>query len=302
MILSCPNCATKYTLNEAQLGPRGRTVRCAACKTTWHAEMPEKPIDLSFSDVKKKETVEDLQEVKAKKLPLKYRAILEDKKRMKAVAAQGLVWGGLAAIMAVVLALGFFLRVDIVRAFPRIAGAYAMVGLPTNGTNLQFGSYTADGTFKGGRYVLTIKAQIRNMSSKPTPVPPVRVKLFDSTSQPFDSVLIPPNGLMVAPHQTRTLVFDVSDPKNLTTSLNLGFDLEAMKKMKQAGPNLRVTPAHGSEHGEEAGGHEAAPEAAEHAEAGHEAPAEGDHGTAVADAEPALRSSLAAPEPAHGGH
>ena len=50
MILSCPNCATKYTLNESQLGVRGRTVRCAACKTTWHAERPEKPIDLSFSD------------------------------------------------------------------------------------------------------------------------------------------------------------------------------------------------------------------------------------------------------------
>ena len=250
MILSCPNCATKYTLNESQLGVRGRTVRCAACKTTWHAERPEKPIDLSFSDVKKseKETVEDLHKVKAKKLPLKYRAILEDKKRMKALAAQGMVWGGMAAAFVMILALGVLLRVDIVRAFPRIAGAYAMVGMKVNGTHLVFGDKTADAGFKGGRFVVTVKAQVRNTSDKPVPVPPVRVKLLDATLQEFNSVLMPSNGLVVAPHATRTLVFDVADPKNLTSSLDLDFDLVAMKKMKTAGPDLRVTPVTG--HGE----------------------------------------------------
>jgi predicted Zn finger-like uncharacterized protein len=300
MILSCPNCATKYTLNESQLGVRGRTVRCAACKTTWHAERPEKPpekpIDLSFSDVRKsgKDTVDDLHKVKAKKLPLKYRAILEDKKRMKALAAQGMVWGGMAAAFVMVLALGFFLRVDIVRAFPRIAGAYAMVGMKVNGTHLVFGDKTADAGFKGGRFVVTVKAQIKNTSDKPVPVPPVRVKLLDATLQEFNSVLMPSNGLVVAPHATRTLVFDVADPKNLTSSLDLDFDLVAMKKMKTAGPNLRVTPV--GDHGEAA--HEAAAEPP-HEQPAHEAPPEA--APAQADAtnapasdqpEPHLRSSL----------
>ncbi len=298
MILSCPNCATKYTLNESQLGVRGRTVRCAACKTTWHAERPEKPIDLSFSDVKKseKETVEDLHTVKAKKLPLKYRAILEDKKRMKALAAQGMVWGGMAAAFALILALGFFLRVDIVRAFPRIAGAYAMVGMKVNGTHLVFGDKTADAAFKSGRFVVTVKAQIKNTSDKPVPVPPVRVKLLDSTLQEFNSVLMPSDGLVVAPHATRTLVFDVADPKNLTSSLDLDFDLVAMKKMKTAGPDLRITPVSGHD---ESAGHEAANEPAP--EPAHETAAPPEAAPAHAEAadepahdqaEPALRSSL----------
>ncbi len=244
MILSCPNCATCYTLNEAQLGLRGRTVRCAACKTTWHAQAPEVPIDLSYSDPKKK-TVEDLKSVKAEKLPSKYRALLEDKKRLKALTAQGILWGGLAAAFVLILAIGFALRVDIVRAFPRIAGAYAMVGLKVNGTNLAFGDYTADANFKGGRFVVTVKAQIRNMSDKPTPVPPVRVRMYDTTLQQFDSVLMPSNGLIVDPHATRTLVFDVSDPRNLTSSLDLDFDLEAMKTMGKspAGPSGHVAVA-----------------------------------------------------------
>jgi len=308
MILSCPNCATKYTLNESQLGVRGRTVRCAACKTTWHAERPEKPIDLSFSDVKRKEkeTVEDLHKVKAKKLPLKYRAILEDKKRMKALAAQGMVWGGTAAAFVLVLALGFFLRVDIVRAFPRVAGAYAMVGLPVNWSHMELSNQTAASGFKNGKFIVTIQTQVKNLSDKPVPVPPVRVRLFDASQQEFTSVLKTPNGLVVPPKATRTLTFDVDDPKNLTSSLDLKFDLVAMKQMKTAGANLRVTPVnvHGSEptehEAEAAPAHESdagladsgpaetmpAETAPAHAEATPTTDAASDH------SEPALRSSL----------
>src|SRR5690606_17469788 len=40
MILSCPSCATRYVLDPARLRPSGRTVRCARCAHTWHAEAP----------------------------------------------------------------------------------------------------------------------------------------------------------------------------------------------------------------------------------------------------------------------
>jgi predicted Zn finger-like uncharacterized protein len=238
MILSCPNCATSYTIDEAQLGPAGRTVRCAACKSTWHAQTPEDPIDLGLSPDPqpdaKTERIADLQGVKAKKVPLKYRAMIEDKKRGKALMAQGLVWGALAACILAVLAAGYLLRVDVVRAFPRIAGAYAMVGMKVNGTNLQFGQYTADAGFRGGRFVVTVRAQVRNLSDQPTPVPPVHVRLYDATLQQFDSEVMSSGGLVVGPYATRTLAFDIPDPKNLTSSLDLDFDLLAMKAMKTA--------------------------------------------------------------------
>jgi predicted Zn finger-like uncharacterized protein len=231
----------RYTLDEAQLGPNGRTVRCTACKTTWHAEKPEIPIDLSFSDTRKPEKVEDLQSVKAKTLPHTYRALVEDKKRARELTAQGMVWGALAAAAVLILALGYFLRVEVVKTFPRVAGAYAMVGIRVNPTHLQIVSYTADKTFKAGRFVVAVQAQIKNLSGKPVPVPPVRVRLIDATLQQFDSVLLPPGGLVLAPNATRTLTFDVRDPKNLTASLDMQFDIEAMKSLKRNTP-LRATP------------------------------------------------------------
>ena len=234
MILSCPNCATQYTVNDAVIGMRGRTVRCAACKTTWHADTP---IDLRYSEKKaevEEEPEQDLQSVKAKKLPGKYRAMLQKNARLRAVAVEGLVWGGLGVAAVAVLAVAYLLRVDIVKAFPRIAGAYAMVGMKVNPTGLEFieKKQTAEVNFKGGRFVVTVKAQVRNVSDQPMPVPPVRVNLLDATLAPFNSVLMPAGGLVVAPHATRTLTFDVPDPKNLVASLDLKFDLEAMKAMR----------------------------------------------------------------------
>ncbi len=38
MILTCPNCATKFRVSDSALGPRGRRVRCSACGHLWFAE------------------------------------------------------------------------------------------------------------------------------------------------------------------------------------------------------------------------------------------------------------------------
>jgi len=44
MLIVCPSCATSYDVGLASLSPNGRQVRCARCRTVWHAELnhPEK--------------------------------------------------------------------------------------------------------------------------------------------------------------------------------------------------------------------------------------------------------------------
>lgn len=37
MLIVCPSCATSYMIDQASVGPGGRTVRCARCKATWFA-------------------------------------------------------------------------------------------------------------------------------------------------------------------------------------------------------------------------------------------------------------------------
>ncbi|MDA5192600.1 MJ0042-type zinc finger domain-containing protein [Govanella unica] len=56
MILTCPNCATRFALDPARLGVQGRTVRCARCLNTWFAEAPD---DLSPLGVAEKAGARD---------------------------------------------------------------------------------------------------------------------------------------------------------------------------------------------------------------------------------------------------
>ncbi len=41
MLIVCPNCATSYMIDPASVGPAGRAVRCARCKSTWFAGVPQ---------------------------------------------------------------------------------------------------------------------------------------------------------------------------------------------------------------------------------------------------------------------
>ena len=38
MILTCPACATQYTVKDGAIPPGGRQVRCASCKHSWHQD------------------------------------------------------------------------------------------------------------------------------------------------------------------------------------------------------------------------------------------------------------------------
>lgn len=40
MILTCPNCATRYVVPDSAIGHDGRRVRCASCKHSWFQEGP----------------------------------------------------------------------------------------------------------------------------------------------------------------------------------------------------------------------------------------------------------------------
>ncbi|MEE4537013.1 MAG: MJ0042-type zinc finger domain-containing protein [Erythrobacter sp.] len=46
MIITCPACATRYTVPESAIGAEGRTVRCANCKHNWH----QSPLSASQDD------------------------------------------------------------------------------------------------------------------------------------------------------------------------------------------------------------------------------------------------------------
>ena len=43
MLIVCPNCASSYEVQPGNIGPAGRSVRCARCRMVWFAAAPSAP-------------------------------------------------------------------------------------------------------------------------------------------------------------------------------------------------------------------------------------------------------------------
>lgn len=154
-----------------------------------------------------------------------------------------------------------------------------MAGLKVNAAGLEFINYKVEPSFKGGRFVVSVNAEVKNLRDEDTPVPPVRAKILDAENRTVSTILVPSNGLVVAPHETRTLVFDVPDANNMASSVELMFDLVALKAGEKAGSKKSANhaadaakdhaPSHAPSH---------VPEAADHGQdAAHAAPADSGH-------------------------
>ncbi len=46
MILTCPECKSRYVVNPNALLPRGRTVRCAKCRHSWFEDKPDDDVEV----------------------------------------------------------------------------------------------------------------------------------------------------------------------------------------------------------------------------------------------------------------
>src|SRR6476659_1343683 len=51
MILTCPACATQYTVKDGAIPPGGRQVRCASCKHSWHQDPPTDDASAAPEDI-----------------------------------------------------------------------------------------------------------------------------------------------------------------------------------------------------------------------------------------------------------
>jgi predicted Zn finger-like uncharacterized protein len=248
MILTCPDCATRYFVDDRRLGPLGRTVRCASCGSKWHAEADQAPLELSSSpeegaiaraDEPLSFKAVDPQDLPAPELPKAFRAKAEQRRRVRRAAATGAVWTGLACGFAALLFAAWVFRVDVVRVFPRAAAAYALVRV--NATGLQFEGVNAAPSVLDPASVV-VQGRVRNVVSMAAPVPLIRVALVDKRGYKLKTEIIKLAHPWIAPNDTQSFRAVLPDPKTAAADVDVSFALDLAVEPKHLTP-ARQPPA-----------------------------------------------------------
>ncbi len=231
MILTCPDCATRYFVDETKLGPQGRKVRCAGCGASWRAEAEIEPLDLTPAvAAAPAEPAMEPPVRPAEALPKSFRAQAEARRRTRQAVAAGVVWAGLAACFVVLMLGAVVFRVQVVRVWPRTAGAYAAVRLPVNPLGLSPEGVQASPGLRDGRAMLFVKGVERNVEASARPISALRVSLYDKGGARLASQVVRVEGSALKPGESRAFQAAFTDPPMAGAQVGVDFVFEPARK------------------------------------------------------------------------
>lgn len=248
MILTCPDCATRYFVEDERLGEAGRSVRCGSCGGRWMAK-PEAPLELThepetdalaFGRASSEPAAAELRDLPAEELPKVFRGRAQTREKVREAATSGVVWAGLVAGFIFLLGLAVLMRQDISTLWPRAAGAYAMAGLPVNLVGLTIEGQHAQPALKDGHAVLSVSGALRNIRDRAVAAPPLRISLLDATGRPLAVKIADPGGALIPAGEARHFMIDVVDPPAGATNVDITFVLDGPRRSPSAVPTVRA--------------------------------------------------------------
>ena len=234
MILTCPECATSYFVDDSRIAAGGRTVKCSNCGARWMAT-PEGPQASAARKAESPPAVAPVPTTAAPDEPAADQPVethLRPRPRPRPAPApkreangKVMVWAISAVVVALLIGGAIIFRAKIVQVFPASQAAYAGLGMPVS--NLAIEQVRADSAFQGGRPVLAVTGQIRNLRAAPADSPALRVRLLDRLGKPVAVKIARPINSAVPAHAVRHFAISIVDPPAGAHDLDVSFDRPA---------------------------------------------------------------------------
>ena len=224
MIVSCPACATRFSLDASLLGPNGRNVRCAKCGHRWKQEPapPIEPVSLE------PETPTPASEEPAQMTAPGLAALLGGREEKPAPAAKVVIPPKLkpaapkrkVGLWPWILALGivcglavaaYIYQGPISRMFPAAQDIYQLLGI--GGTDpareLLIGNLKSEQ--RSG--FLSVRGDVFNPTEVPLKVPPLMLSAQDGNGKPIgEAFMFRTQESEIAPGETITFRMPFENP------------------------------------------------------------------------------------------
>ncbi|MBN42402.1 MAG: hypothetical protein CL573_02810 [Alphaproteobacteria bacterium] len=177
MILSCPDCHTRFAVDAAQLTPDGRRVKCGKCAHVWFECVPKPDQDKKDQSVPISVTPYN---------PGTMQSNLPAVANVRPRGGASVAWMVCSALIATIFVVLWFGRGPIALAVPHAEAIYTGLGinaLPRLGEGLEI--TVSEALLEGGRLVL--KGEVINKSRGDRKIPELQVFLSDTANNTLKS-------------------------------------------------------------------------------------------------------------------
>lgn len=209
MIITCPECATRYKTTEDAIGPNGRTVRCANCTAMWFVPAPAGQLTmdaLSLADNQRSDMTPapeppaqnsqtNTPAVSKANTPapetikprggahVDMREKAEKRKRNSRLRSVLAIWLIPLSLISAAAAAAYHYRQDIVAKYPQSATFYQAVGVDVSLSGLMLDPPETRYAEIDGVPTLVVTGFVRNISGEDLPLPLVALSLHNSSGE-----------------------------------------------------------------------------------------------------------------------
>jgi predicted Zn finger-like uncharacterized protein len=232
MILTCPSCDTRYSVDGAKFPAAGRTVRCAKCGHSWHqaAEAPEPAAEV-IQPIAAEPTANPAAAIEpfpVNPSPTRAFAPVAAAPQPRAPLGPKIAvvagWAGLIIGVLLIAVSAVRYRQDIAVIWPQSAGVYSSLGMHVNASGIDFRQVDYKRESEDGQVVLAVSGMIVNAGSRELPVPQnIRVTLSDVNNRELYHWNFTPKVTSLKPGQSSAFATRLSSPPAAARHLEVRF-------------------------------------------------------------------------------
>jgi predicted Zn finger-like uncharacterized protein len=246
MILTCPECATRYEIDSAKFPAAGRKVRCKKCSHVWFqpgeggepepvapvapvsAPVPEPEPATTFAAVPEDDDAPPVRAYRGRVTADEAIAPVAKKPTRKhggwpQTLAHVFGW---VALIGAILIIGWATmqyRKQIATDWPKSASLFARMGMAVNTRGLDFTDVEHKSQIEDGQPVLVITGRLVNGATHSVTVPRLRVTLSDDAKHPIYRWSFAAAAHIAAPGQSVAFHTRLSNPPSAARHVDIHF-------------------------------------------------------------------------------